>query len=518
MNNQSLEIFGILVIVGLQVLIFIKTYNKIKLFESIFPKSDSFSIIKPSLRKDFFSLHPKEILDNLNEKIEESKPQIILPELTDDAGYVIREASYEFDDRITTDLISCEKDKNEITDRIVYSLNTYLIRNRGIASDFHLIKDIVERNCERIENDINQSISLPLYLGLLGTFLGIIFGLFQISGVDFASDPKALDNAISLLLNGVKIAMIASFFGLALTILNSGYFFKRGKALIEDNKNEFYTFIQVDLLPLLNQNINSTLYSLQNNLHKFNEDFKTNVSKLSGVMGKNHEALIAQEKILTTLEKMDITEFGKANVKILRELQISTDKFVEFNKYFGAINEMINSSRLHAEKVNEMIERTDNFNILGQKIIGVFEENKSLIEFLQNHYNSLDQSHQLITQAVNGVGRTLDETLENLKTFTQERINEVQKITLREIDLMQNEYPEKWKKLDNLSFLESVNKNLNEIKNNSISQINGLSAEMKSINDKLLKANTELSTIKDNSGNTLFSKATSLYNKIISKN
>ena len=63
---------------------------------------------------------------------------------------------------------------NAVTRKIVYSLNTYLLRNKGVASDFHLIKDVVERNCDSVEEDIHQTVSLPLYLGLLGTFLGMI--------------------------------------------------------------------------------------------------------------------------------------------------------------------------------------------------------------------------------------------------------------------------------------------------------------------------------------------------------
>lgn len=507
MNNfEVLELIGIFIIIGVQLYIFYQTKSKILLFKSIFPSAANFEIVRPGLLKTYFKLHPKNVFDNLNVYTEESKPKILESEMVSPEGYILCAAKYEDDARIFVDMINIKTGGNKITNNILYAINTYLFRNRGVASDFHLIKDVVERYSNAVEEEINHTISLPLYLGLLGTFLGIVFGLFQISGVDFSNDASALDNAIKLLLDGVKIAMIASFTGLLLTIINSGFYYKGAKVEVEDKKNDFYTFIQIELLPLLNQNINSTLFSLQSNLHKFNEEFKGNIGNLSSVMGKNHDALIAQEKILTALENMDVMEFAKANVKVLRELQVSTDKFAEFNMYLSGINELVNNTKGFAGKLNEIIERSGNFHELGKQIISIFSENQELIKFLQSHYNSLDESHQLITKAVNGVANTLDDSLINLKEYTQQRIIEVQKITLSELDLMQNQYPEKWKKLDNLSHLESVSKNLSDIKISSASQLSAVTNELKSFSMQLSKVVIELEAIKNNGQNSLTKK------------
>lgn len=515
---QFLETVGVMIIVGVQAYIFYTTKNKIQIFKNIFPSYTNFSVRNVGLKKKIFDFHPSDIFSNLEELITESEPKPVPKQQTSESGiFSLLPTQYEEDDRLYVDVIVLKEKANYITEKIVYSLNTYLIRNRGVASDFHLMKDVVERNAEALESEINQTISLPLYLGLLGTFLGIVVGLFQISGIDFATDPTALDAAITTLLGGVKIAMIASFAGLLLTILNTGYFLKDAKTFVEDKKNDFYTFIQTDLLPLLNQNINSTLYSLQNNLHKFNEEFKSNVTKLSSVMGKNHEALIAQEKILSTLDKIDINEFAKANVKVLRELQVSTEKFSQFNQYLDQMNEMVSNSRIFAQKINEMIARTDNFNTLGLRIIESFEGNKELQLFLQNHYDSLDESHQLIANSVGRVNNTLDESLDKLKVFTQEKIIEVQKLVNKEMDLLENQYPEKWKKLDNLSHLQSLNSNLNDIKMSNASQIGSLTNEIREINRKLNLATSELATIRNNTTSKLGDKITTAFTGIFKK-
>jgi len=518
---QYAETLGVALLICIQIYIFGSTYRNIQFFKSIFPEVDSFLIIKPQLTEDRLKMHPNELLNNLKKHTEDSEPIQITPPILNDEGVIIMAARYEVDKRITIDLIGKKSGGNAVTDKIVRVLNTYLVRNKGVASDFHLIKDVVERNCDVVEEGINQTISLPLYIGLLGTFFGIVLGLFQISEVDFASQATngeaAIDEAISLLLGGVKIAMIASFVGLFLTIINTGLFFKNAKAIVEDSKNEFYTFIQTELLPLLNQNINSTLYSLQNNLHKFNEEFKGNVTKLSSVMGKNHDALIAQERILTTLEKMDISEFAKANVKVLRELQVSTEKFSEFNQYLNQMNEMVSNSKLFTEKINEMISRTDNFNELGSHILQSFGENKMLIEFMQQHYNSLDESRQLISNSVGKVNNTLDESLNSLQLFTKDKIIEVQKLVSKEMDLLETQYPEKWKKLDNLSHLQTLNANLNEIKLSNASQITSLTNEIKDVNKKLSTATKQLEMIKQNSDVQLSSKISKAFNGFFNK-
>lgn len=495
MNNfENIEITAIVVIIIVQFYVYYRTYNTINKFKNIFPDPGNFSIIRPIVGINFSKLHPGQIMQALPDLIRlaniqkdqlESTTQDV--ENEDDSQDHVKFETTESTVEVRLDLIIKSDGGNSVTDTILYSLNTYLVRNKGVASDFNLIKDIVERNCDSVEEDINQTISIPLYLGLLGTFLGIIMGLLQISGMDYNSTSNGLGEAISILLKGVQIAMFASFTGLFLTVLNSGVFMKGAKARHEESKNAFFTFIQIELLPLLNQNINSTLFSLQSNLHRFNEDFKINVQRLSGVMGKNHEALIAQEKILTTLDNMDITEFAKANVKILKELQLSTEKFAHFNQYLQNVSVLMEDSKMFAYKINELIGRTDNFSIVSQKVMEVFEENKELQKFLQHHYSSLDQSHQLITTAVDKVSDTLHQSLDQLKDFTQEKISEVQQITLKEIDLLQNQYPEKWKKLDQLTHLEELNKNIKDMKYSVASQSGTLNNEVKEINTTMSK-------------------------------
>lgn len=76
---------------------------------------------------------------------------------------------------------------------ILNSINVYLERNKNAVTDFHLVKDITERNIDALEEDINLTISIPLYLGLIGTMLGIVIGLFTMSDISDATSGKITD-------------------------------------------------------------------------------------------------------------------------------------------------------------------------------------------------------------------------------------------------------------------------------------------------------------------------------------
>jgi hypothetical protein len=64
--------------------------------------------------------------------------------------------------------------ENPIFSTIKNSINNYVEANKGSVSDFYLIKDIVDRNCDAKEEEIQAQIPVPLYLGLVGTMAGIL--------------------------------------------------------------------------------------------------------------------------------------------------------------------------------------------------------------------------------------------------------------------------------------------------------------------------------------------------------
>ena len=155
-------IIGIVVvlIIGVQIYFFSKTLKEIRIFSNIFPKST-----------DKLYAHDSEIYignkKSDNEQIDKKD--------TDEV--VINDEDAKDKDDLEEDEVEDYEECDSVFKRIITSLNTYLRKNKGAASDYHLMKDIVERNCDAKENEIDTQIPTPLYTGLMGTVLGIIVGV-----------------------------------------------------------------------------------------------------------------------------------------------------------------------------------------------------------------------------------------------------------------------------------------------------------------------------------------------------
>ena len=135
----------------------------------------------------------------------------------------LRESLGDNCDEGTLVLYKTSDENSEVFEEITSDVNSYIMNCRNSSPDFHLMKDIVERKCDRYEEEAEAIIPFPLYCGLAGTIFGIIFGLGGIGLSDggfsgFVDNPGA---SIGALLSGIAFAMIVSFLGLLFTTLLS---------------------------------------------------------------------------------------------------------------------------------------------------------------------------------------------------------------------------------------------------------------------------------------------------------
>ena len=166
-------------------------------------------------------------------------------------------------ERVEIKLIVVDETASPLLKKIVAQINNYLLKNQSAASDFNIIHDVVERNCDAADEEISQKLPVPLYLGLMGTVLGIIIGLFSL-GSDVMSTGFVA--SIGNLLWSIKFAMICSFVGLLSTTLLTAWRYRSAKAKVEDEKNRFYSFVQAEIMPVMTENAASTIMTMQQNL------------------------------------------------------------------------------------------------------------------------------------------------------------------------------------------------------------------------------------------------------------
>ena len=535
MNNITIIEFALVgLIVLLQIIQALKTRNKINILRSIIPNKDFFRIKLFNIPiGDLQNNLPKDVLKNLSvyekqndfndnfeysfenlsaltiaeikEKVDNDfsvkikgtlKNEIIDEAIAINNFYTNSNENNQNEELVLNEitLINPNDKSNSVFDELLHSINVYLLRNKGATTDFNLIKDITERNIDTEDEDISQRVTTPLYLGLMGTMIGIIFGLLNL----FLVSSKGEDFEVKGFLIGVAIAMSASFIGLLFTVLNSGYY-KNARKQVEIAKNDFYTFIQTELMPILNQSVSSSVYMLHSNLVKFNDNFTVNINKLTGLLNKNYDAVIAQDSILQSLEKIDITEFAKANVKVLSELKSGTEDLHKFNQYLSVLNATVDGTTRLSHSFQTLLSKVNYFEGLAEKLDSRIEESNKLVQFLNDHYEVLSERGELITDSVRKVDDVLNKSLVELREHTTEKIDAIKDITIKEEDLMTKAFAENRSQFSKLSLLENLNKSINEIKSNSENQLNTINSQINDLKESIKKTNTVLKNINNQS-------------------
>ena len=125
-------------------------------------------------------------------------------------------------------------------------INSYLSKNKNKTFDYHILKEIVNRNSQSLEDEVDTMLPTPLYLGLIATIFGIAFGVVMFAWKDLAqllSGSSMNPQGIKVLLTDVGIAMIASLAGVLATKISTSHF-NEARTEMSKRKNRFLTWIQ----------------------------------------------------------------------------------------------------------------------------------------------------------------------------------------------------------------------------------------------------------------------------------
>ncbi|MGL4519806.1 MAG: hypothetical protein ACRCUJ_09065 [Phocaeicola sp.] len=397
MNGHDIIIgLTVLVLLGFQIYITIKTFAKLKALKAIFNGIFFFGS---------------------NKNISVRKIYIPIEEVDDFSSSLCQELDYSErrnHSDIEISVLIFIGDKSSVFCTIIETINTYLLRNKGAISDFLLIKDIVERNCDAKHDEVTTQIPLPLYLGLMGTMAGILIGLGYISlgGGGFQSFISSPEQSIGVLMGGVAIAMIASFFGILFTTAGS-WKSKSVTAEVEVQKNQLYSWLQSELLPSLASNAANSLQLLQQNLLKFNDVFSTNVNRMDSSLAGLGETYQQQADMLEMMIQLDVNKTASANVKVLKELQVCTDKLSQFNDYIYRSTEYLDNVRALNSKLDDSFERTRSIEKMGQFFedeINAIAHRKGLVQ------TTIVDIDDALRQACTELGHNASEQIKILST------------------------------------------------------------------------------------------------------
>ena len=350
-------------------------------------------------------------------------------------GFFSNSENWKVEEKESGYAIHVENSSEDLTE-LVGEINEYLEKNEG-TTDFGIIKDKVENRLEALHEDATSKISFPTYLGLMGTFFGVWIGLqsFKI-GVDKAG---VSDEIVSALIGGVIVSMVTSLIGLVLMMWGNA---KAGDVLkkVEGDKNKFFDFIQVRLMPVLGTSMVSALNKLHRTINTFEPAFKGVIGEFKDAfsectetlrgtfgekvqlltsavetMGKNmsliNENVKMQEQLLKTMQQRE-------TLKTLESFVVAADKFDAVTTSIAKLSEVKEEL---ADSSVKLVEAQTKF--IGQMSVPerVFEKINAILNRIVTFEESLNALGESISQT-----QLLGNSQMNL---IQEQITAIQKKT-----------------------------------------------------------------------------------------
>ena len=394
--------------------------------------------------------------------------------------------SYDINEESNSGYINVKHD-NTIFTEIIRAINAYLNSNKGNVSDFHLMKDIVDRNCDAAEEEIDSQVPVPLYLGLMGTMAGILVGVGYLwisgdldslldAGKTFQGTNQGTSaDGVKALLGGVALAMISSIMGIFLTTRGS-LLLKKAKADLQKRKHVFLSWMQANMLPYLNNDTAQVLERMTRNLDRFNQEFDGNTKELGIALAKVTETTRLQTHLIELVNQIDNKQLAKENLDLYKALRDSTDEI-------GKLAELLHDSTEYLDAVRKLNAKLDK----GERRNKAIEH---MVEFFETETQQIELRKTAMTHTIGQIDSTLEENLRQLGQHAQNNIEIFYRALGKQQDALQQ-------KLDETASLIKEIQNLSSIKD-SIAKFERATREQNNKIDTLTKAIMQLAESKSN--------------------
>lgn len=354
---------------------------------------------------------------------------------------------------------------NSDLNELIKEINNYVVKTRG-TTDFSVIQNKVERKLNMRYDQAMSLLSFPTYLGLMGTFLGVFLGIIMFLG-GFDSAGNISDNSIKNLLSGVLVSMITSLVGLIMTTINNAAT-GDAKAKIEQDKNEFYDYVQTELMPTLNVSLVAAIGKLHNTVDcfepafnnvinkfqrtfdkctsAFGENFEKNVRAVAGAvnaMGQNmdkiNENIQYQKELIQTMKSDEVAKGIERYITASNgfvSITQSLSKFEEARRMMlAAAQESINLQNAYADslkiprevavRINQILDRVKEFetniNALGSQLSRREILGNDVVNKLQEQISAIGKKQHIADRYV----EEADSNLEGLFKEQTKAINEL---------------------------------------------------------------------------------------------
>lgn len=340
--------------------------------------------------------------------------------------------------KMTTNiLIKDVAGENSELKNLLGDINAYIGKSKGTVA-FSIIQNKTERRISMLYEMATSKLSFPTHIGLMGTFAGVFLGLVMfLVGTLFSGEIT--DSTIQSLITGILVSMITSFFGILLLILSH----KKASAVsnqVDVDKNEFYEWIQNELMPSVDVTMVEAIGKLHETIDKLEPsfsgvitEFKDAFKDVTGAFGTDFRESV---KVVSFAVKRMGENMDKVNRNIKlqddlldsirsRELIKGMDAFVEASHKFSEItgsldqferarrlmliaaqetiniqksfNESLDVPKKVAAEINMILNRIttfeENINKLGTELSGMQTFADSVVKQIQGNINAINAKH-----------------------------------------------------------------------------------------------------------------------------
>jgi len=368
---------------------------------------------------------------------------------------------------------------NEDFRQILLATNAYLRKNKG-SVDFNIVRNITERACSAQETRVASRVSLPLYLGLMGTFLGVVSGLLTMLFNGGLSNADGLDHAVNGLLGGVVLAMLVSLLGLALTTYLNAFLLKNAVAQRDEYRNRYYNFLQTELLPTLDHSLYTALDGFKANILNFNRGFSDSLKVFDNSFGENigylketiggmagqvkavTENTQVQLQFLETLQKIGYNKMAEANIKVFDQLQKAAPLLVSFIQEQQTLTENMSGANQLVSGVSGLLDRILTFeegiNALGRDLQQSDVLGSDVLNEVRRQLGALHQKEGLIREYSQKTNLEIEDYLKG----SLEKIIELRRRIESNMTDAFN-FEAEGNVMQNLHHLQTINRNIDEL-------------------------------------------------------
>lgn len=290
--------------------------------------------------------------------------------------------------------------KNAELHDLIEDINEYLESCKGTAT-FNIIQNKTERRITKLYDRATSKASFPTHYGLMGTFIGVFLGLLAFLLISVFSEDGITDDAIHSLIAGVLVSMSTSFIGLKMST-KANDLISDAKNKSDDDKNEFYEYIQNKLMPSVDISLTEALGNLHQTVSDFEPsfshvisgfrqtfqectvafgaDFRESVKGMVDAVGTMSSNVNKITENVSLLEELLDRLSGAEWIKYMRQFADASDHFKELTNslndferarrmMLAAVQEAINIQKSYNDSLNIPREVASEINTILQRVV-----------------------------------------------------------------------------------------------------------------------------------------------------